>query len=121
MKTLKITALLISTVIVFAACSKNGGTAVVSQPQIQVGQPVSNSAPLTGTIKGTMETGLTYIINGDVTINAGDTLLIQKGVTVQVNNGSNFFVNGTMVSLGTKDAPVIITDPRRTKTTGTST
>ncbi len=121
MKTLKITALLISTVIVFAACSKNGGTTVVSQPQIQVGQPVSNSAPLTGTIKGTMETGLTYIINGDVTINAGDTLLIQKGVTVQVNNGSNFFVNGTMVSLGTKDAPVIITDPRRTKTTGTST
>ena len=105
----------------FASCSKSGGSTNVSKGQIQVGQPVSNNAPLSGSIKGTMKTGLTYIITGDVTINAGDTLLLQKGVTVQVKNGSNFFVNGTLVSLGTKDAPVVITDPSRVKVTGTST
>ena len=121
MKHLKITAFGILAAIAFASCSKSSNSTTVSQPQIQVGQQVSNAAPLSGAIKGTMETGLTYVINGDVTINAGDTLLIQKGVTVQVNNGSNFFVNGTLVSLGTKDAPITITDPRRTKTTGTST
>jgi hypothetical protein len=103
----------------FTACSKSGSN--VSQAQIQVGQEVNNSAPLSGAIKGTMKANLTYIINGNVTVNAGDTLLIQKGVTVQVKNGSCFFVNGTLVTLGTKDAPITITDPSRVKTTGTST
>ncbi|MFL5746462.1 MAG: hypothetical protein ACJ751_17425 [Niastella sp.] len=103
----------------FTACSKNDSK--VSTAQIQIGQQVDNSAPLSGAIKGTMKTGLTYTITGNVTVNAGDTLLIQKGVTVQVKNGACFFVNGTLVSLGTKDAPVTVTDPSRTKTTGSST
>jgi hypothetical protein len=103
----------------FTACSKNDSK--VSQAQIQIGQQVDNSAPLSGAIKGTMKTGLTYIVTGNVTVNAGDTLLIQKGVTVQVKNGACFFVNGTLVTLGTKDAPINITDPSRTKTTGSST
>ncbi len=120
MKQIKMTVFAMMLAAAFASCSKSNST-TVSQAQIQVGQPVSNSAPLSGAIKGTMKTGLTYIITADVTINAGDTLLIQKGVTVQVKNGSNFFVNGTLVSLGTKDAPVTITDPSRTKTTGPST
>ena len=121
MKHLKITVLALTVAAAIASCSKSSDSTTVSQPQIQVGQQVSNSAPLSGAIKGTMQTGLTYIVNGDVTVNAGDTLLIQKGVTVQVNNGASFFVNGTLVSLGTKDAPVTITDPSRTKTTGAST
>lgn len=119
MKQLKLAGIGFMLALALASCSKNGTS--VSQAQIQVGQAVSNTSPLSGAIKGTMKTGLTYTINGDVTINAGDTLLVQKGVTINVNNGSNFFVNGTMVSLGTKDAPVTITDPRRTKTTGSST
>lgn len=121
MKHLKTSVLVMMVAIIFASCSKKGDSTTVSKPQIQVGQQVSNSAPLSGSIKGTMEAGLTYIVNGDVTVNPGDTLLIQKGVTVQVNNSASFFVNGTLVSLGTKDAPVIITDPSRSKTTGTST
>ena len=35
----------------------------VSQPQIQVGQPVSDASPLSGSIKGTMLTGKTYTIS----------------------------------------------------------
>jgi len=120
MRQIQIAILGIMLVTAIVSCSKSNTTSV-SQAQIQVGQEVSNSAPLSGSIKGTMKTGLTYVITSDVTINAGDTLLIQKGVTVQIKNGSNFFVNGTLVSLGTKDAPVTITDPSRTKTTGTST
>jgi hypothetical protein len=38
-----------------------------------------------------------------------------------MTNGANFIVNGDLVCLGTKDAPVTITDPRRSKTTGPST
>lgn len=108
--------------LLFAASScKKNDVSNVSQAQIQVGQPVSATAPLSGAIKGTMLTGQVYTISGDVIINAGDTLLIQKGVTVNVKNAAAIVVKGTFVSLGTKDAPVTITDPSRVKTTGSST
>lgn len=112
-------ALYLISLVALASCSKKD-KAVVSVPLLQVGKPVSNSASLSGAIKGTMLANETYTISGDVTINAGDTLLIQKGVKVNVTNGSNFIVKGTLVSLGTKDAPITITDPSKTKTTGAS-
>ena len=120
MKQLKITGLVIVALIAVSSCKKSD-ISTVSQAQIQVGQPVSSATPLTGSIKGTMLTGQVYTINGNVTVNAGDTLLIQKGVTVNVKNASAIVVKGTLVSLGTKDAPVTITDPSRNKTTGSST
>lgn len=120
MKKLQIISLCIS-LFALAACSKKTDKVVVSQPQIQVGKPISNSATLTaGSYKGTMLANQTYTVSGDITINAGDTLLIQKGVKINMTNGANFIVNGDLISLGTKDAPVTITDPRRTKTTGSS-
>jgi hypothetical protein len=121
MKKLQIITLGIS-LFALAACSKKSDKVIVSVPLLQVGKPISNAATLpAGTYKGTMLTGQTYTVGGDITINAGDTLLIQKGVTIKMTNGANFIVNGDLISLGTKDAPVIITDPRRTKTTGSST
>lgn len=121
MKKLKIISLSLS-LFALAACSKKSDKVVVSQPQIQVGKPISNSATLpAGTYKGTMLANQTYTVGGDITINAGDTLLIQKGVTIKMTNGANFIVNGDLIFLGTKDAPITITDPRRHKTTGTST
>ena len=120
MKKLQIISLCIS-LFALAACSKKNDKVVVSQPQIQVGKPISNSATLTaGTYKGTMLANQTYTVSGDITINAGDTLLIQKGVKINMTNGANFIVNGNLVCLGTKDAPITITDPRRSKTTGAS-
>jgi len=121
MKKLKIIMLGISLLAV-AACSKKSDNAVVSKPLLQVGKPISNSGTLAaGSYKGTMLAGQTYTVGGDITINAGDTLLIQKGAKINMTNGANFIVNGDLISLGTKDAPVIITDPRRSKTTGAST
>jgi hypothetical protein len=121
MKKLQIFTLGIS-LLALAACSKSGDKAVVSVPQIQVGKTIPNTGILpAGTYKGTFLANQTYTIGGDITINAGDTLLIQKGVKLNMTNGANIIVNGDLVSLGTKDAPVTITDPRRTKTTGSST
>jgi len=105
--------------LVLASCSKKD-KAVISVPLYSTGKSVSNTAPLSGTIKGTMLANQSYIITGDVTINAGDTLVIQKGVNITVKNGSNFIVKGILLSLGTKDAPITITDPTKTKTTGNS-
>jgi Fe-S cluster assembly iron-binding protein IscA len=120
MRKLKLTGIGVVLTLAIASCKKSDSSNV-SAAQIQIGQAVSSAAPLTGSIKGTMLTGQTYTITGDVTVNAGDTLLIQKGVTVNVKNASALVVNGTLVSLGTKDAPVTITDPSRAKTTGSST
>src|SRR5471030_1464681 len=121
MKKLQIITLGIS-LLALAAYSKKGDNAIVSVPLLQVGKSISNSGTLpAGTYKGTMLTGQTYTVGGDITINAGYTLLIQKGVKINMTNGANFIVNGDLISLGTKDAPVVITDTRRIKTTGSST
>src|SRR5437588_7383054 len=119
MKHLK-TALYVLSVFALASCSKKKDTLVISKPLYKVGVAVSNSAPLSGSIKGTMLANQTYTLSGDVTVNAGDTLLIQKGVTVKINNGANFIVKGILLSIGTKDAPITITDPSKAKTTGAS-
>ncbi|MGN6638627.1 MAG: hypothetical protein ACTHJ8_06920 [Mucilaginibacter sp.] len=103
------------------SCSKKSDKTEISQPQIQVGKAIPNSGVLAaGSYKGTLLAGQTYTVGGDITINAGDTLLIQKGVKINMTNGANFIVNGDLISLGTKDAPVTITDPRRSKKTGAS-
>ena len=118
MRNLRNTLFLLS-LFAYASCSKTD-TAVVSAPLIKVGVPVSNLAPLSGSIKGTMLTNLVYSISGDVTINAKDTLLIQEGVKINISNGANFIVKGMLVSLGSKSAPITITDPTKTKAPGNS-
>ena len=121
MKNLKFISLCVS-LFALASCSKNNDKAVVSAPLFQVGKLISNTGTLTaGTYKGTMLANQTYTVSGDITINAGDTLLIQQGVKINMTNGANIINNGTFISLGSKAAPVTITDPRRTKTTGPST
>jgi hypothetical protein len=120
MKKVKIVSLCMS-LLALAACSKKNDNVVVSTPLVQIGKSIPNTGVLpAGTYKGTFLTGQTYTIGGDITINAGDTLLIQKGVTLNMTNGANFIVNGDLISLGTKDAPITITDPTKTKTTGVS-
>jgi len=107
-----------------ASCKKHSDSVTVAPPQIQIGQAVSTTTPLCGSVKGTMLANQTYTVGAgcDLTVNATDTLLIQKGVTVKMAKGSNFFVNGTMISLGTSDAPNYITygGTGRTKAYGLS-
>ncbi|BAU54168.1 hypothetical protein [Mucilaginibacter gotjawali] len=118
MKNLKIGFYLLM-LVALASCSKKDKV-VVSKPLYQVGKAVSSSAPLSGSIKGTMIANTTYTISGDVTVNAGDTLLIQQGVNIKISNGANFIVKGILLSIGTKTSPITITDPTKNKTTGAS-
>ena len=57
--------------------------------------PISDAAPLCGTIKGTMLAGKTYTVNCDVYVNVDDTLIIQPGVRVNFANGAGIIVRGT--------------------------
>lgn len=101
------------------SCSKSSDDgANISKPLVVIGQPISsdtlplkdgsgNAIPL----KGTMLAGKTYHIMANVSVNQGDTLYLQPGVTVLVHgNGQQgsspmFLVNGTIISDGTKEKP----------------
>jgi len=94
------------------SCKKKSSSSeetTVSAPPVQTGQTVSNSTPLSGTIKGTMLANKTYSIGGDVVINKGDTLWLQEGVNVCVTPGKTIVVKGVLISLGTSDKPNFFT------------
>lgn len=102
---LKIFGSLTMLAITFTACRKTDDTFTINIPNVVVGSTVSDAAPLCGSIKGTMLTGKTYVIGCDVTVNKGDTLLLQPGVTVRVNSKVAIIVKGTFISLGTQSQP----------------
>lgn len=100
------------------SCSKSHDGANVSKPLTVIGQPISSETlPLKDVngnaipLKGTMLSGKTYRITANVSINAGDTLYLQPGVTVLMEgNGQDgsspmFLVNGAIISDGTKEQP----------------
>lgn len=94
-----------------AADNKDLWTAVVTPAS-----PVSDAAPLCGTIKGTMLAGKTYTIGCNVIINEGDTLTIQEGVHINFAGNYGIGVKGALICLGTKEKPNWITYPGITKT-----
>lgn len=102
------------------SCKKNSTEKVdISKPLLVVGQSISDTIlpkmDASGhaiPLKGTMLAGKTYHIMSDVSINAGDTLYLQPGVKVLVHGDGKspetsptFYVNGTLVSNGSKEAP----------------
>ena len=77
---------------------------IVSTPPVVVGAAISDTLS-GGTVKGTMISGKTYTIKRDLTVNAGDTLLLQPGVTIKMGRGKTILVKGVFISLGTKALP----------------
>jgi hypothetical protein len=102
------------------SCTKSDETKDLWQAVIVPASPISESAPLTGALKGTMLSGKTYTVSGDIFVNAGDTLIIQPGVTVNFTGTAGvpvgLGVKGTLLSLGTKEAPIYLTYPGVTRT-----
>jgi len=96
-------------IILLSGCSKWKEDRKLAEPVVKAAQPISDAAPLCGAIKGTMLSGKTYTIGCDVVINKGDTLMIQAGVHINVKNKAGIFVQGALISLGTKAAPNWIT------------
>src|ERR1700743_2872790 len=66
--------------LLFSACSKSGSDTVkTSTPPLQVGQAVSSTSPLSGSVKGTMLSGQTYTLGGGGVVNAGGALRLPLG------------------------------------------
>ncbi len=90
------------------SCKKDE-TPVISEPQFQSGQTITGDT-LSGSVKGTMQAGKTYYFKDQVTINAGDTLIMQSGVKLlALAPAAQLIVKGAFASLGTKANPNWIT------------
>ncbi|MBC7488134.1 MAG: hypothetical protein H7282_15440, partial [Cytophagaceae bacterium] len=94
--------------IAFSSCKKSED-AQISTPEFQVGKTITSDT-LSGSVKGTMQAGKTYYFATPVTINAGDTLVMQSGVKLlSLNPAAQLIVKGTFASLGTQANPNWIT------------
>lgn len=103
-------------IIASGACHK-AEIVSVSQASISAGQGITSDT-LTGTIKGTLLSGKTYYFRTDITVNKGDTLLMQAGSRlIAMGDGKSTVTspqitcNGTFISLGTPDNHNFITVP----------
>jgi hypothetical protein len=113
---MKLKSLLVGlTAIIFAltACHKVEEV-TISKPVINAGSEITSDT-LSGNVKGTLRSGKTYYFKTDITVNAGDTLLFQSGVTlIAIGDGASYStspqitVNGTLISLGTQTEPNLI-------------
>ena len=105
----------------FVSCRKDTDNKDLWQAEVAQASPISDAVCLSGTVKGTMLSGKTYNVCGDIFVNSGDTLVIQEGVTLNFTGSSptvpvGLGVKGTLLCLGTREKPVLITYPGVTKT-----
>jgi len=116
MKTVKIKNLVVYAALAAGslACSTKEEV-TISKPEYQVGAEITTDT-LIGSVKGTMKSGKTYYFKSDITVNNGDTLLMQSGSKlIAIGDGVTpatspmIIVNGAFFSLGTKANPNTIT------------
>jgi len=114
MKRLTIILTMAVSIMLFSACHKTGNIRI-SQPVVQVGSIITSDT-LSGNVKGTLLSGKTYYFASNITVNGGDTLLMQAGTKlIALGNGLTYqtapeiFVHGTFISLGTQTNPNYIT------------
>lgn len=92
-----------------ASCTKSKTTAN-SGPQLPA-EAIRSTTINGGNVKGVMLTDSTYTVNGDVTVLKGDTLQIQPGATINIPGNHAFYIQGTILSLGTQSQPIVFTAP----------
>jgi hypothetical protein len=109
--------------LLFALGCHKEETVSISQAKISAGQSITTDT-LTGTVKGTLLGGKTYYFKTDITINQGDTLLMQEGSKLlAIGDGKStatspqITCNGTFISLGSANSHNFITVPDDQRTT----
>ncbi len=106
MKTSKFYAIIAVIATMISSCSKsNNEKTNVITPTVPASNPIS-PGNISGFVKGTLTTGNTYTITGDLTIKLGDTLASQQGVTVIVKGDAQINVQGVLLLVGTSDQPI---------------
>jgi hypothetical protein len=113
-KILNLLPILLALATTFSACHQKE-IVNISAPLVQTANAITSDT-LKGTVKGTLLANKTYYFKTDITVNDGDTLLLQSGVhLIAICDGltpataPEIFMHGTFISLGTQSAPNYIT------------
>ena len=118
MNSIKLTLIVLVAGYLFSGCNKwaqDKSNIYVYQAPPPPGGAIPANTPLCGSIKGVMLTGQTYTLGCTINVPAGDTLILEQGVTVNANVNSGIIVHGTLISLGTQAQPNVFTVPGVTK------
>ncbi len=95
-----------------AGCKKSETSSPTPTPVRPPSNPIT-SATLSGAVRGTLLSSVgNYTINSDLLIGPKDTLFVQPGVTVTVNNNATVFVQGVLDIEGTQASPTTFTSPK---------
>jgi hypothetical protein len=114
MKTSKLYTIIAVIVTMISSCSKsNTEKTNVITPTVPASNPITPGS-ISGFVKGTLTTGNTYTITGDLTIKLGDTLASQQGVTVVVKGDAQINVQGVLLLVGTSDQPIYFNSDTKT-------
>jgi len=112
----KVKTAIFSAVVLLAACHKSE-IVNISPAKISGSHPITSDT-LQGAVTGTLLSGKTYYFSSDITINQGDTLLMQPGSKlIAIGDGlttatsPQITCNGSFISLGTADNNNFITVP----------
>jgi len=98
--------------IIITSCTRNLNDATYISKKLTFTATKVTSDTLCGTLKGTLNPNMTYYLTCPVIIPHGDTLIIPHGDTIAVVNPAAYFlVQGSLFSLGTKNAPNWMTVP----------
>ncbi|MDB5125264.1 MAG: right-handed parallel beta-helix repeat-containing protein [Mucilaginibacter sp.] len=95
----------IVTIITGVFSCKKAEVTTFTKIKIPTASPIA-PGNISGFVKGTLLTGQTYTVTGDITIKKGDTLSAQPGAVVIVKNNAQFNVQGVLNLLGSQDNPV---------------
>src|ERR1700737_1349341 len=99
-KCAKMTAAAAMPAFVFAACTKS--STAVNTTKVTA-QTIGSTTNLSGGAwKGTLLSGTTYTINGDITVLPTDSLIVQAGATINVPANHAFYIQGVIRSVGTQ-------------------
>src|SRR5580698_2042537 len=118
MNRIKIVLLLFIGVALLSGCNKwaqDKSNIYIYQAPPPPGGAIPANTPLCGSIKGVMLSGQTYTLGCTINVPAGDTLILEEGVTINANINSGIIVHGTLISLGTQAQPNVMTVPGVTK------
>ncbi len=92
--------------VLMGSCSKSSNEkTIVIVPTVPASNPIA-PGEISGFVKGTLITGNTYTITGDLNVKLGDTLASQQGVTVVVKNDAQINIQGVLLIVGTSDKPI---------------
>lgn len=111
---------LLSLTVLFSSCKKDEDV-VIDEPEVTVTEITADTENLSGAMYGTLLSGQTYYLTGDLIVPQGREIVAEECVTIIAQGdggpiGPEITVHGSFVSLGTQNCPNLFSVPEAQRT-----